>query len=78
MNAPQVLVKLSAATGPYSAELLGLLSGVGAIAARDYGRGVTDILQSSAVIFGSISVIGLRHGVARVHQTVVHVSDRLN
>jgi fumarate reductase subunit D len=59
----------------YGAEILGLVTGVGAIAARDYGRGVQDVLQSSAIVFGSISVIALRRGIHRVHHSVATILE---
>jgi hypothetical protein len=76
MNVIQLVFRASSVTGPYAPELLGLISGVGAIAARDYHQGVTEILQSSAIVFGSMSVIGLRRGVDKVHSVVSRPNAR--
>jgi hypothetical protein len=66
MNARVVLLELVNGYKTYSAAILTIVTGVGAILSKNYSQGATDILQALALIFGGASVVGLRHAVANV------------
>ena len=76
MNASTILLDLINGYKTYSAAILTILTGVGAILSKDYNQGVTDILQALTLIFGSASVVGLRHAVAKVPTGVFEAAGR--
>jgi hypothetical protein len=78
MNASTILLDLINGYKTYSAAILTIVTGVGAILSKDYNQGVTDILQALTLIFGSASVVGLRHAVAKVPTGVFEAAGRKN
>ena len=66
MNATSLLLEVINGYKTYSAAILTIVTGVGAILSKNYSQGATDILQALALIFGGASVVGLRHAVAKV------------
>jgi hypothetical protein len=58
----------------YSAAILTVVTGVGAILSKNYGQGATDILQALTLIFGGATVVGLRHAVAKVPTKVLEAA----
>jgi hypothetical protein len=78
MNASTILLDLINGYKTYSAAILTIVTGVGAILSKDYNQGVTDILQALTLIFGSASVVGLRHAVAKVPTGVFEAAGRNN
>jgi hypothetical protein len=76
MNASTILLDLINGYKTYSAAILTIVTGVGAILSKDYNQGVTDILQALTLIFGSASVVGLRHAVAKVPTGVFEAAGR--
>jgi hypothetical protein len=78
MNASTILLDLINGYKTYSAAILTIVTGVGAILSKDYNQGVTDILQALTLIFGSASVVGLRHAVAKVPTRVFEAAGRNN
>jgi hypothetical protein len=78
MNASTILLDLINGYKTYSAAILTTVTGVGAILSKDYNQGVTDILQALTLIFGSASVVGLRHAVAKVPTGVFEAAGRNN
>jgi hypothetical protein len=66
MNVTTVLLEVINGYKTYSAAILTIVTGVGAILSKNYSQGATDIFQALAIISGSASVVGLRHAVAKV------------
>jgi multidrug transporter EmrE-like cation transporter len=66
MNVTTILLDLINGYKTYSAAILTIATGVGAILSKNYSQGLTDILQALTLIFGGASVVGLRHAVAKV------------
>jgi hypothetical protein len=66
MNLSMILLDLINGYKTYSAAILTIVTGVGAILSKNYSQGLTDIFQALTLIFGSASVVGLRHAVAKV------------
>jgi hypothetical protein len=66
MNASAILLDLINGYKTYSAAILTVVTGVGAILSKNYGLGATDILQALTLVFGGATVVGLRHAVAKV------------
>ena len=62
----------------YSAAILTIVTGVGAILSKNYGQGATDILQALTLIFGGATVVGLRHAVAKVPTRVLEAAAHQN
>jgi hypothetical protein len=78
MNAATILLNLINGNKTYSAAILAIVSGVGAILSKNYSQGITDILQATTLIFGGASVVGLRHAVAKVPTGVLEAAGRHN
>lgn len=76
MNASTIILDLINGYKTYSAAILTIVTGVGAILSKNYSQGVTDILQALTLIFGSASVVGLRHAVAKVPTSVFEAAGR--
>jgi hypothetical protein len=74
MNLTTVLLDLINGYKTYSAAILTIVTGVGAILSKNYGQGVTDILQAFTLIFGGATVVGLRHAVAKVPTGVLEAA----
>jgi hypothetical protein len=66
MNATTVLLDLVNGYKTYSAAILTIVTGIGAILSKNYSQGVADIMQAITLIFGGAAVVGLRHAVAKV------------
>jgi hypothetical protein len=49
----------------YASVILAIATGIGLILSKDYGPGITDILQALLVVFSGASVASLRHAVAK-------------
>jgi hypothetical protein len=78
MSASTVILDLINGYKTYSAAILTIVTGVGAILSKNYNQGITDILQALTLIFGSASVVGLRHAVAKVPTGVFEAAGRNN
>jgi hypothetical protein len=76
MNASTIVLDLINGYKTYSAAILTIVTGVGAILSKNYNQGATDILQALTLIFGSASVVGLRHAVAKVPTKVFEAAGR--
>jgi hypothetical protein len=76
MNASTIILDLINGYKTYSAAILTIVTGVGAILSKNYNQGVTDILQALTLIFGSASVVGLRHAVAKVPTGVIDAAGK--
>jgi hypothetical protein len=76
MNASTIILDLINGYKTYSAAILTIVTGVGAILSKNYNQGVTDILQALTLIFGSASVVGLRHAVAKVPTRVIDAASQ--
>ena len=50
----------------YASVILAIATGIGLILSKEYGPGITDILQALLVVFSGASVASLRHAVAKV------------
>jgi hypothetical protein len=66
MNFSTVLLEIINGYKTYSAAILTIVTGVGAIVSKNYSQGIADIMQALTVIFGGTAVVGLRHAVAKV------------
>ena len=66
MNASTVLLDLINGYKTYSAAILTIVTGIGAILSKNYSQGIADIMQALTLIFGGTAVVGLRHAVAKV------------
>lgn len=66
MNASTIMLELINGYKTYSAAILTIVTGVGAILSKNYSQGIADILQALTVVFGGTAVVGLRHAVAKV------------
>lgn len=60
----------------YSAAILTIVTGVGAILSKNYSQGAADIMQALTVVFGGATVVGLRHAVAKVPTGVLDAAGR--
>jgi hypothetical protein len=76
MNVSTILLDLINGYKTYSAAILTVVTGVGAIVSKNYSQGVTDILQAVTLIFGGTTVVSLRHAVAKVPTNVIDVAKR--
>ncbi len=76
MNASTILLDLINGYKTYSASILTIVTGVGAIMSKNYSQGVADILQALTVVFGGTAVVGLRHAVAKVPTSVLDAAGR--
>jgi hypothetical protein len=76
MSASTLLLDLINGYKTYSAAILTIVTGVGAILSKNYNQGLTDILQALTLIFGGTSVVGLRHAVAKVPTNVFEAAGR--
>ena len=76
MNLTTILLDLVNGYKTYSAAILTIVTGVGAILSKHYSEGVTDILQALTLIFGASAVVGLRHSVAKVPTGVLEAARR--
>jgi hypothetical protein len=74
MNASTVLLNLINGYKTYSAAILTIVTGVGAIMSKNYSQGIADILQALTLIFGGAAVVGLRHAVAKVPTGVLEAA----
>ena len=66
MNTTALLLEVINGYKTYSAAILTIVTGVGAILSKNYSQGATDILQALTLISAGASVVGLRHAVAKV------------
>jgi hypothetical protein len=66
MSATTVLLDLINGYKTYSAAILTVVTGIGAILSKNYSQGVADIMQALTLIAGGATVVGLRHAVAKV------------
>ena len=66
MNWISVLLGLINGYKTYSSVILAVVSGLGMILTKNYGGGVSEILQALTLVFGGASVVGLRSAVAQV------------
>ena len=78
MKITAILLELISGYKTYSAAILTIATGVGAILSKNYSQGATDILQALALIFGGASVVGLRHAVAKVPTGVLNAAHGQN
>jgi hypothetical protein len=78
MSASTAILDLINGYKTYSAAILTVVTGVGAILSKNYSQGVTDILQALTLIFGGATVVGLRHAVAKVPASVFDAAGRNN
>lgn len=78
MNVSTILLEAINGYKTYSASILTIVTGVGAILSKNYSQGITDILQALALIFGGASVVGLRHAVAKVPTGVLDAAKQHN
>lgn len=76
MNASTILLEVINGYKTYSAAILTIVTGIGAILSKNYSQGATDILQALTLIFGSASVVGLRHAVAKVPTGVLDAASQ--
>ncbi len=66
MNRIAVLLGLIKGYKTYSAVILAVVSGVGMILTKDYGGGVSEILQALTLAFGGASIAGVRGAVGQL------------
>jgi hypothetical protein len=66
MNVVTVLLKLINSYKTYSSVILAIVSGLGMVLSKNYNEGLCQIFQALAVVFGGVSVAGLRHAVSKV------------
>lgn len=78
MNTSTIILDLINGYKTYSAAILTVVTGIGAILSKNYSQGVTDILQALTLVFGSASVVGLRHAVAKVPTGVIEAAGHNN
>jgi hypothetical protein len=78
MSASTAILDLINGYKTYSAAILTVVTGVGAILSKNYSQGVTDILQALTLIFGGATVVGLRHAVAKVPASVFDAAGQNN
>ena len=76
MNVSTILLEIINGYKTYSAAILTIVTGVGAILSKNYSQGATDIFQALALIFGGASVVGLRHAVAKVPTGVLDAASQ--
>ncbi len=76
MNVTTLLLDAINGYKTYSAAILAIVTGVGAILSKNYSQGTTDILQALTLVFGSASVVGLRHAVAKVPSAALDAAKR--
>ncbi len=58
----------------YSAAILTAATGLGAILSKNYNVGIADLMQALTLIFGTASIVGLRHAVAKVPTGVLEAA----
>ncbi len=66
MNTSTALLDLINGYKTYSAAILTIVTGIGAILSKNYSQGLADIMQALTLISGGAAVVGLRHAVAKV------------
>ena len=76
MNVTSYLLTVINGYKTYSAAILTAATGVGAILSKNYNAGVADLLQALTLIFGTVSVVGLRHAVAKVPTGVIEAAGQ--
>jgi hypothetical protein len=76
MNVTTALVDLVNGYKTYSAAILSIVAGVGAILSKNYSQGATDILHALTLIFGGAAIVGLRHAVAKVPTEVLEAAGQ--
>ena len=76
MNVSTILLDVINGYKTYSAAILTVVTGIGAILSKNYSQGVTDILQAGTLIFGGTTVVALRHAVAKVPTGVLDAARR--
>jgi hypothetical protein len=76
MNASTIILDLINGYKTYSAAILTIVTGIGAILSKNYSLGVTDILQALTLIFGGATVVAMRHAVAKVPTGVLEAAAR--
>ena len=76
MNVSTILLELVNGYKTYSAAILTIVTGVGAILSKNYNQGIADIMQAMTFIFGGAAVVGLRHAVAKVPTGVLEAAGR--
>ena len=76
MNFSTILLDLINGYKTYSAAILTIVTGLGAILSKNYSQGVADIMQALTLIFGGAAVVGLRHAVAKVPTHVLEAAGR--
>ena len=76
MSATTILLDLINGYKTYSASILLVVTGVGAILSKNYSPGVSDVLNGLAVIFAGVAAAGLRHSVDKVPSGVLEAAGR--
>jgi hypothetical protein len=76
MNFTTFLLDMINGYKTYSAAILTIVTGVGAILSKNYNQGIADIMQALTLIFGGTAVVGLRHAVAKVPTGVLEAAGR--
>ena len=76
MSASKILLDLINGYKTYSAAILTIVTGVGAILSKNYSQGIADIMQALTLVFGGATVVGLRHAVAKVPTGVLEAAGR--
>jgi hypothetical protein len=78
MNVTAILLEVINGYKTYSAAILTIVAGVSAILSKNYSQGATDVLQAVALVSGGVSVVGLRHAVAKVPTGVIVAATQHN
>jgi hypothetical protein len=76
MNFATSLLNLINGYKTYATAILTIVTGVGAILSKNYGPGITDILQGLTLVFGGATVMGMRHAVAKIPTGVLEAAAR--
>jgi hypothetical protein len=76
LNAIVMLMELTNGYKTYSAAILMVVTGVGAILSKNYSEGTKEILQALTLIFGATAVVGMRHAVEKVPVEVLVAAGR--
>lgn len=74
MSATTFLLNLVNGYKTYSAAILTIVTGIGAILSKNYSQGVADVMQALTLIMGGSAVVGLRHAVAKVPTGVLEAA----
>jgi hypothetical protein len=70
MNPIALLLDLINGYKTYSSVILTIVSGLGMILTKNYVGGVSEIFQALTLIVGGASIVGLRHAVAKLSDSV--------